>query len=85
MATVLVKRSVYMPQVTWSLCWASVVLKATVKNRLYEELNTDTGFAQIIRSKIQDFFQIFFEKQQFTSKIEWDLTTEKITLIQRLL
>ena len=59
--------------------------KATVKNRLYEEQNTDTGFAQIIRSKIQDFFQTFFEKQQFTSKIESDLTMEKTTLIQHLL
>ena len=59
--------------------------KATVKNRLYEEQHTDTWFAQIIRSKIQDFFQTFFEKQQFTSKIEWDLPTEKITLIQHLL
>ena len=36
-----------------------------------------TPGSQIIRSKIQDFFQTCFEKQQFTSKIEWDLTTEK--------
>ena len=36
-----------------------------------------TQGSQIIRSKIQDFFQTCFEKQQFTSKIEWDLTTEK--------
>ena len=59
--------------------------KATAKNRLYEDQNTVTGFAQIIRSKIQDFFQTFLKKkQQFTRKIEWDLTTEKITLIQHL-
>ena len=43
------------------------------------------GSHRLLDPKFKIFSRLFSKKQQFTSKIEWDLTTEKITLIQHLL